>query len=97
MVWCPYKSCEKPLRGGFLQCPFCRRPFDYSDVPVLPEAPIAAGEDPVLARLRRERAERDADRARATLADVDLTAARIVRDVVGVDNTERDERKRQKL
>ena len=35
--------------------------------------------------------------ARATLDEVKVTATRIVRDIVGVDNTERDERKRQKL
>ena len=48
VVWCPYQTCQKPMRGGFLQCPFCRRPFDYPDE-VIPAAPV--GEDPVLAAL----------------------------------------------
>ena len=35
--------------------------------------------------------------AMATLDEVKVTATRIVRDIAGVDHTERDERKRQKL
>ena len=61
----------------------------------MPTVPV--GEDPVLAALWTEREERDAARARARLAQIDVTAQRIVRDQIGTDNIERDERKRQKL
>ena len=99
MFWCPYETCGRPMRGGFLQCVFCRRPFDYSDTVVVAPEPAApaAGEDPVLAQKWRERAERAAADAMETLREVNLTARKNVQEKTGVDYAEREERKRQKL
>ena len=99
MFWCPYETCGRPMRGGFLQCAFCRRPFDYSDTVVMAPEPAApaAGEDPVLAQKCRERALRASSGAMATLKQVNLTARENVQKMTGVDYAEREERKKQKI